>query len=282
MPHLSLQSGVPTVAPSGVLVGATDFREFSLGVGLPVGITAFGSATSRPDPNLVSIGNDPLEDFGNHFAMTGRGGENWGFGLDSFFGLMAEGEMLVRIRCDYIINSFSIGAAAGMAGFNNTDWEAWIGAQEKRVFPGSGTDSVGKGSFPGFGNTMFGLAAGVIQQPEIAGISFNVRVRKIPNGGDPSRDDWEVRSWYGTSAGAEPVLPDDTATSVFRTGGGFEAIGWGQLPGFPANLIEQKIRFLSFSVNPLVEPAPFFDDIADVSPWVPSNRPLGSTWEVAP
>ena len=285
MAHLNLQSGVPKIAPSGVLVGATNFNEFPIGVGLPVGITAFGSVGSRPDPNLVEIADDgelfEVGPGGRHFAMTGRGPENWGFGLDSFFGLMDRGEMLVRVRMNYVgLDHFSVGAAAGMEGANNADWRAWVGAQFLRD-QNVDIESAGKGTAAGQGNSMFGIADGDLQQPFINGVDFNIRVRRIVNVGDANRDDWEIRSWYGSSPGAEPVLPDDSQTSVFQTGAGAQALGWGQLPRSPINFETQKIRFLSFSVNPLVEPAPFFDEIAETSPWVPSGNqlPIVTGWE---
>jgi hypothetical protein len=285
MPHLNLQSGVPKVVASGALVGATNFSEFPLGVGLPAGITPFGSTTSIPDPLLVEIGFDGelVEQGagGQHFAMTGRGGENWGYGLDSFFGQMDRGEMRVIIRSDYRggFEDFSIGAAAGMEGATNALWRAWIGTQFLRGGVND-IESSGKATFAGFGNTMFGIAAGDLQEPFIAGLQFNVRVRRIANVGDPSRDDWEIRSWYG-GVGAEPALPDDTATLVLQSGAGLQAIGWGQLPQAPFNPVLQKIRFLSFSDNPLVEPAPDPSDIAAVSPWVPSGNqlPIATGWE---
>lgn len=288
MPHLNLQSGVPKVVPSGALVGATNFSEFPLGVGLPAGITAFGSTTSRPDPNLVEIGFDgeiaEQGAGGRHFAMTGRGPENWGYGLDSFFGQMDRGEMRVIIRSDYRggFEDFTIGAAAGMEGATNALWRAWIGTQFLRGGVND-VESSGKGTFAGFGNTMFGLAAGDLQEPFIAGLQFNVRVRRIANVGDPSRDDWEVRSWYG-GVGAEPVAPDATATNQLQTGAGLQAIGWGQLPQGPFNPVLQKIRFLSFSDNPLVEPAPDPSDIAEASVWVPSGNQLqiDTAWEGEP
>ena len=287
MPHLNLQSGVPKVVASGVLVGATDFREFPVGVGLPAGITAFGSVTSRPDPLLVEIGNDgfpnEVSEEGHHFAMTGRGAENWGFGLDSFFGQMDRGEIRAVVRSDFRggFEDFPIGAAAGMQGANNTDWRAWIGTQFLRGGVND-IESSGKTTFPGFGNTMFGIMDNDLQEPFIAGINVNVRIRRIANPGDPTnRDDWEIRSWYGASPASEPVLPDDDAINQLRFDPSLQAIGWGQLPQGPFNPVLQKIRFLSFSENPLVEPAPAPSDIAAVSPWVPSGNmvPVLTDWE---
>ena len=285
MAHLNLQSGVPKVVASGVLVGATDFREFPVGVGLPAGITPFGSTTSIPDPLLVEIGNDgfPAEvsEEGHHFAMTGRGGENWGYGLDSFFGQMDRGEMRAIVRSDFRggFEDFPIGAAAGMQGANNADWRAWIGTQFLRGGVND-IESSGKTTFAGFGNTMFGIMDNDLQEPFIAGINVNVRIRRVANPGDPAnRDDWEIRSWYG-GTGAEPVLPDDDAINQTRFDSSLQAIGWGQLPQGPFNPVLQKIRFLSFSVNPLVEPAPEPSDIAAVSPWVPSGNmvPVLTDW----
>ncbi len=285
MAHLTLQSGVPKTLPSGVTVGATNFSEFPLGVGLPAGITAFGSTTSRPDPNLVEIGFDSeLEEQGlggQHFAMTGRGPENWGYGLDSFFGQMDRGEMRAIVRSDYRggFEDFTIGPCAGMEGANNADWRAWIGTQFLRQGVND-IESVYKGTFAGFGNTMFQSIAEDVQEPFIAGLQFQILVRRIPNVGDPSRDDLEIRSWYG-GVGAEPVAPDGTSSGQQQTGAGAQAIGWGQLPQGPFNPVLQKIRFLSFSDNPLVEPAPAPSDIGAASVWVPSGNqlPIATDWE---
>ena len=287
MPHLNLQSGVPKVVASGALVGATNFSEFPLGVGLPAGITAFGSTTSRPDPNLVEIGFDgevaEQGVDGRHFAMTGRGAENWGYGLDSFFGQMDRGEMRAIIRSDFRggFEDFPIGAAAGMEGANNADWRAWLGTQFLRGGVND-IESSAKATFPGFGNTMFQFIAQDLQEPFLDGVNVNVRVRRIANVGDPSRDDWEIRSWYG-GVGAEPVAPDGTATNQAQSGAGSQAIGWGQLPQGPFNPVLQKIRFLSFSNDPLVEPAPDPSDIAEASPWVPSGNmvPVLTDWQTS-
>ncbi len=170
MPHLNLASGVPTVVASGALVGATDFREFPVGVGLPAGITPFGSLTSIPDPLLVEIGNDgfpnEVSEEGHHFAMTGRGGERWGYGLDSFFGQMDRGELRAIVRMDYRggFEDFPIGAAAGMQGADDTGWRAWLGTQFLRGGVND-IESSGKTTFPGFGNSMFGIMAADLQEP---------------------------------------------------------------------------------------------------------------------
>ena len=286
MPHLNLASGVPTVVASGALVGATDFREFPVGVGLPAGITPFGSLTSIPDPLLVEIGNDgfpnEVSEEGHHFAMTGRGGERWGYGLDSFFGQMDRGELRAIVRMDYRggFEDFPIGAAAGMQGADDTGWRAWLGTQFLRGGVND-IESSGKTTFPGFGNTMFGIMAADLQEPFIAGVNVNVRIRRIANPGDPTnRDDYEIRSWYG-GVSNEPVLPDDDAINQIRFDPSLEAIGWGQLNQLPFNPVLQKIRFLSFSDDPLVEPAPDPSDIAPVSPWVPSGNmiPVATDWE---
>jgi hypothetical protein len=266
VPHLSLASGVPATAPSGVRVGATDFREFSVGAGLPSGITAFGVGASSP--STVLIGNDPAE--GNFFSMAGQGGNaEWGFGLDGFFGEMDSGEMLCRIRGDWpLADRHSIGAAASMSGLTDVaPFSAWGSTQFLR----SGTD-IETEARAEFGGTFFQIIQSAdVQEPFIDGVWFWLRVRRIPNVGDPSRDDWETRSWYGGLSN-EPAAPDGVAVSQFRFTSGALNVGWFMLAGLSA-LNEQKIAFLSFSANPLIEPPPLPSDISEVSIWIPNPLP---------
>ena len=265
MPHLSLASGVPATAPSGVRVGATDFREFSVGAGLPSGITAFGVGANSPA--TVEVGNDAFE--GNFFGMAGHGGNSeWGFGLDNFFGEMNSGELLCRIKGDFPLDDrHSIGAAASMQGLLDSNFSAWGATQFLRM--GTDIETEARAEFSG---SFFQIIQSAdVQEPFINNIWHWLRVRRIANVGDPSRDDWEARSWYG-GIEAEPAAPDGVAVSQFRFASGALNVGWWMLASL-SSLSDQKIAFLSFSANPLIEPPPLPSDISEVSIWVPNPLP---------
>ena len=275
MPHLNLQSGVPETV-SGVRVGATDFREFSVGAGLPSGITAFGVGANSPA--TVEIGNDAFE--GNFFGMAGHGGNSeWGFGIDSFFGEMSSGELLCRIRGDFPLDDrHSIGAAASMQGLLDSNFSAWGATQYLRM--GVDIETEARAEFSG---SFFQIIQGAdVQEPFINNIWHWLRVRRIANVGDPSRDDWEARSWYG-GIEAEPAAPDGVAVSQFRFASGALNVGWWMLASL-SSLSDQKIAFLSFSADPLIEPPPLPSDLGAPITWIPQPLPLlpGAVFPPAP
>lgn len=282
MSHLALLSGVPQTV-SGVRVGATDFREFPLASGIPAGITQFAIGPNAPSPAACSIGNDVVE--GNFFSMTGLGGEAWAFGLDGFFGEMDQGELLARVLPIFSpgLPMHSIGPAAGIAGLigeplPGADIEAWSGVQFLRDGVAD-IESQVRATFSGFGTTFFTQATANLQVAYTAGIYVWIRIRKTTNGGDPTRDDFEVRTYYGDPVLNNPILPDAIATLQVATGAGTQAIGWAIPQGLPAQTNEHRITFLSFSANPLVEPPPLPSDIVDPVPpgplWVERVQPLG-------
>jgi len=243
-------SGVPEVV-GGVNVGFTDFSEFAVAAGLPSGITAFGSGL----PTSVSIENTPLTptfgDEGNYFEMSGQSGSaNWAFGLDAFFGIMEQGEILIRFyfNINGVKNRTSLGAcmsiedSSGISGAQSGVFDASVSPVES-----------GGGVFIGGGDAFVGTfdIQESIQDPEWMWF----RVRKTNNAGSPSEDDWQVTAWYGDLAN-EPGSPDgiDPAPQSNTAPRGLFAMGWSQAAA--GAIVPQRIAFLSFSDDPETVPPP--------------------------
>lgn len=285
MSHLNLQSGVPS-SVGGVLVGASDFSEFTVSPGLPVGITEYGIGTQSP--TAVGIDNVPLtptfSDEGNYFFMTGQGdgsASRWGFGIDSFDGIMEFGEMLCRIYYNTLTvkNRNNVGACMSLRGLNGQQGGGadirWSGGT---VFDASVSPphSAGVISIPA-GTATAGFAD--IQESEQDPEWMWLRIRRTANIGDPIEDDWQFTAWYGDIT-AEPASVDGTVIISSLAGPrGLFALGWCAQPFF--TLGDQRIAFLSYSDNPLIEPPPLPDDIsaAPAPPtsaiWVERVQPLG-------
>ncbi len=246
---MGVKSGVPAVV-NGVQVGATDFSEFTVGAGLPAGITAFGSG----QPTAVAIANTPLTpsftDEGNYFEMTGQSGiGNWAFGLDAFFGIMEQGEMLCRIY--FNINGVKNRASLGPC-MSIEDSGGISGAQAGVFDPTTSPVESSGGVFIGGGDAYVGafdIQEG-IQDPEWMWF----RARKTNNVAIPGDDDWQVTAWYGDLED-EPASIDGTTIGIGLTAPrGLFAMGWAQA-AFGA-IVPQRIAFLSYSANPAVEPPP--------------------------
>lgn len=262
---MAVKSGIPTTI-NGVQVGATDFSEFAVGAGLPAGITAFGSGL----PTAVAIADTPLTptfgDEGKYFEMTGQSGiANWAFGLDAFFGLIEQGEMLVRIyfniggvknRCT-LGPCMSIEDSSGISGAQACVFDASVSPPESGggVFLNGGDALVGT----------FDIQEG-IQDPEWMWF----RARKTNNLASPSEDDWQVTAWYGDIED-EPVSPDgiDPAPQSITAPRGLFALGWSQAAF--GSIFDQRIAFLSYSENPLVEPPPI-PPLGAATIWTPFPR----------
>ncbi len=246
---MGVKSGVPTTV-NGVQVGATDFSEFAVAPGLPAGITAFGSG-----PTGVSIEDTPLTptfgDEGKYFEMTGQpGNTNWAFGLDAFFGIMEQGEILIRLY--FNINGVKNRATLGPC-MSIEDSSGISGAQACVLDPAVSPPEVAGGVFIGGGDAHVGFFD--IQEPIQDPEWMWFRARKTNNPGSPSEDDWQVTAWYGDLSD-EPSSPDgiDPAPQSNTAPRGLFALGWAQA-AFGA-IVPQRIAFLSYSENPAVEPPP--------------------------
>ena len=53
----SVRSGIPRTLPSGVIIGATDMREFPVATGVPAGLTFHGTPGTPQIINLAGEGN---------------------------------------------------------------------------------------------------------------------------------------------------------------------------------------------------------------------------------
>lgn len=269
---MGLVSGVATTV-NGVLVGATDFSEFSRASGLPAGITEYGIGVGSP--SSVAIRNDPVE--GNYFESLGTfgGGGRFGFGLDGFDGQIEFGELLARVWINVDPTLLGMGPCmclSGFVGFLDPDMEAVGGMVRRQGAIGQVWDSAGveRGGTTTTFIQVVGPMQEVSQQPEWAWI----RVRRTANLAVPSEDDWKVTSWFGDFED-EPANPDVEVdgTDFSPQIRNIAAIGWfmssGTQPG------EQRIAFLSYTADPLIQAPPVPNDLVH---WVPSNEPLGSTW----
>ncbi len=263
---MAVKSGVPTTV-NGVQVGATDFREFAIGAGLPAGITKYNVSTGTP--TAVGIFDAPLTptfgDEGKYFEMSGLailGNEVWAFGLDAFDGIMEQGELLARIYFNVggTQNRTCIGPAMSLQDNPNV---SGAGSVVRDEFA-SGEVEVGGGVFINGGVTNVGTFA--IQEPIQDPEWMWMRIRKTNNDAAPSEDDWQVTAWYGDIED-EPSSPDgiDPAPQNFTAPRGLFAIGWGLIPS--ASIFTQRIAFLSYSLDPDVEPPPKEVGVATI--WTP-------------
>lgn len=265
---MGLKSGVPAVV-NGVNVGFTDFSEFSVGAGLPSGITAFGAGVD--DPSAVAISNDPAE--GNYFEMTGQTSfTSWAYGLDSFFGEAEFGEMLARIYFNLPRNNRSnIGPVFSLSGalVADLDWTGGrVGEDIVDVVRVQGAFSIGGvGGVPG-------PNAIIADQPAQNQTWMWLRIRRVQGVGDPAKDDWEVTAWYGDFED-EPAIIDDFAFDANVGPRGLLALGWGTIT--VASEEEQRIAYLSFSADPLTV-APPVPGALDEFPVVPAPTTVGDLW----
>ncbi len=270
---MALISGVPVVE-NGVQIGATDFSEFAVGSGVPSGITQFGLGSDAP--TTMAIENDAVE--GNFFSMVGQGVQAWAFGYDAFFGKIDTGEILARFFSNYNLNTRkNIGGCASISGLiaqpePNPDMDFWGG--NLFLTPDTpDTETTGVTSDDGSGAGPLSLAK--IQEPFQNQVWAWIRIRRVPNGGDPSRDDWTGTTWYG-DLDDEPTSPDGTSTNIIRQISGFAAVGWGVSQFGDAN--KQQIAFLSYSGDPTVEAPPVPNDIGTV--WSACSVDPATVWAV--
>jgi hypothetical protein len=241
-------SGEPFLK-NNIQVGFTDFSEFAVASGQPAGITAYGGGS--PSPGTNAIANDVVE--GNYFTMFGQGFQSWGFGLDSFFGLMdsAGGELLARVWLDTPVNGRKLlGPAANMEGTTAPTFDNWSGGLF-RLDPDelSGLFVTGNGS----SST---AVTGNTQEAWQDGAWVWVRARRVPNATLPAtQDDFFVTAWFGDLAD-EPASVDGSNIGQPRSFAWLAAaIGWA-MPGNAGAETEQRIAFLSFSADPLLAAPP--------------------------
>ncbi len=247
---MGVKSGVPAVV-NGVKVGATDFSEFTVGAGLPAGITGFGVI-----PSSVGIDDAPISpsftDEGKYFEMLTPITFNvpWAFKLDAFDGIIEQGELLARVLSNFsttqnrrcIGPGMSLTDAGGLNGSVSGFQDAFT----------SGEVEVSGGRFVGGGVGTIGFSP--ISQALQEDDWIWLRIRKVPNAGTPSNDDWTVTAWYGDIED-EPAVPDGVLLNVSPTAPrGLFGIGWGYMS--PGSSFSQRIAYLSYSENPAVEPPP--------------------------
>ena len=272
---MALISGVPVVQ-NGVQIGASDFSEFTVATGLPAGITRFGIGADSP--TIFEIENDIVE--GNFFSMDGHGVQAWGFGYDAFFGKIDTGEFLTRVFISFAGSPrLNVGGCASMSGLigqpePGPDFDMWGGSGFLRDgSPAFDMEIQGYTSVGGSGSGPLNLIN--IQEAFQNNAWAWVRVRRVANSGDPTKDDWTGTLWYGDISD-EPSSPDGTAVNQVRAISGFAAVGWG-LSQF-GDLNKQRIAFLSYSGDPAVEVPPVPGDIGTV--WNACSVDPATVWAV--
>jgi hypothetical protein len=255
-------SGVPSLK-NGIVVGFTDFSEFSVAAGLPSGITEFGDGVNSPA--TVAIANDAQE--GNYFSMDDHNlFESWAFGLDSFFGLIEFGEMLARVFYNPDQdNRRTVGPSFSMEGATDVTLRMASGSVSR---PGDDIPQL-DGVISIDGTSFVPHNANDIQEAGQIGSWMWLRIRRTQNSGTPANDDWQSTGWYG-DIGDEPVAIDGSSLNQSQTQRGLEALGWSGVEFTSVN--EQRIAFLSFSADPLLAAPPIPGEVPTPpsTDWSPS------------
>jgi len=248
---MAVKSGIPTTV-NGVQVGATDFSEFTVGAGLPAGITGL----SANFPANVAISDAPVSpsftDEGKYFEILPvfLFNEPWAFVIDAFNGIMEQGELLARISCNFSNTQNRRCMGPGMSLRLNPGIDG-AGSSIQDAFT-SGDVEVAGARFVNGGNAnidFFSISQALQEDDWIW-----MRIRKTNNAGIPSNDDWTVTAWYGDIED-EPASPDGVSlNNSDGTPRGLFGIGCTYIS--PGSTFTQRVAFLSYSANPDVEPPP--------------------------
>lgn len=263
---MAVKSGIPTTI-NGVQVGATDFREFAVGTGLPAGITGLSANFAALTVGINDVPISPsFTDEGKYFEIITPITFNapWAFVIDAFDGIMEQGELLARILTNFsgTQNRRCMGPAMSLTLVPGIDG---AGSSIQDAFT-SGDVEVSGGRFVNGGVANIGFAS--ISQALQEDDWIWMRIRKTNNAGTPSNDDWTVTAWYGDIED-EPAVPDGIIlNNSDGTPRGLFGIGCGYLT--PGSSFSQRVAFLSYSENPDVEPPP--TEIGEGTIWTPFPR----------
>ena len=190
---------------SGTKYGFSDFSEFSIGAGLPSGLTLSGTVGNRPSTIAVADGGAE----GNIITFDGHSGSGrWGMQIDAFDGLISQGEVLARVWIPLGVDAGSrqLAPAMNISGSTFATWDVTFGTMIKQA----GTQQ----SFIAYYTNGSGgeLAVANMQETAQVGVYAWVRFRKMPNAGTPTNDDKHVKTWFG-GIGDEPAGWDTTITN---------------------------------------------------------------------
>lgn len=239
----------------GVYSGATDFSEFSVGSGIPAGITRWGE--SGEDPTTHAIANDASE--GNYFSMDGHSQFStfgqWGYGLDSLAAAAPSsdfGETLARVWIEDPAQASKkiIGGAMNIVGELTGDFECWVGTIQMKS--GDFESQIIQQNAGGGGNLGTG---GDLQEAEQVGVWVWIRAQALEDGS--GNVNYKVKAWYGSlddePAGWDAETDGQTDSPGVHANTG-EAVGWA-MPG-NSSTAEQRIAFLAFTTDPTTTATP--------------------------
>ncbi len=261
---MAVKSGIPTTI-NGVQVGATDFSEFTVGAGLPAGITGLSANFT---PLTVGIKDTPVSpsftEEGKYFEIETPITFNapWAFVIDAFNGLIEQGELLARISCNFSTTQNRRCMGPGMSLQLNPGISG-AGSGFQDAFS-SGDVEVAGGRFVngGVGTIDFFSISQALQEDDWIWL----RIRKTNNAGIPSNDDWTVTAWYGDIED-EPAAPDGvTLNNSDGTPRGLFGIGCTYFS--PGSSFTQRCAFLSYSENPDAVPPPI-PPLGAATVWTP-------------
>jgi hypothetical protein len=243
----SLNSG-DVQTNGGTKFGYTDFSEYSVQGSLPTGLTFLGDAT----PPTMGIGNDVTE--GNYAYITPDVNTNmYVILVDAWEAAVAatgSAEMLARVYIDSHTTNRRVGGPGfRIGGTDETDLDAVIGALYQRN--ASDYESEAQEINTSSGGV---VAGGDLQEVESTGVWVWMRLRVDVDGTTPGFDDFYIKTWTGNIA-AEPVSWDATSLGTFKGPTVDDKMGWF-ITTFPAQSVQQRLAFLSFTSDWTVESAP--------------------------
>lgn len=235
-----------TKTVGSAIIGATDFSEFSVGAGVPVGITPIHPNTTAPAGEQIA--NDATE--GNYFACTPGALDALAYIFDAFSGISGgdDIELLARIWIPaHTTNRRIWGPAFQIDGTDQTDLDYAGGGVYMRNASDYETTAVDSdGGSPG-------LALQSDWQ-EVEGTSQWMwqRIRIEQQGAGATQ--WRAKTWSG-ALGDEPAGWDgDSGVGGAKSVIGNDAIGWAVTA--LVRRAGQRIAWLSFSTDPSTEPPP--------------------------
>lgn len=281
---MSIISGEVQEPFPNVFIGVTNFIEFSLGAGIPTGIT--GSGLDNPGaPDTFEIANVAQE--GNYFAMSGHDALNAQslFSIDAFDGdwwptnPVPEIEILARLFIGPTSrsNHFMLGVGHLLDGDLVAEIDAVGHVGQKASGPNiaSFIGDLLNGSLGTLGGT-------VIANPALNTWAW-VRFRYEQNAGIGTRRDWRTRMWIGDIADEPGTWTTQALNNVNQGNEAAQRMGMffpqGITPGIDQD--EQRCAFFSFSTDWTQAAPPRPEDLlnpGDIIPPTVTVDPIQDTW----
>ncbi len=274
----SVRSGIPRTISPGVIVGATDFREFSPQADWPSGITGYGgTAGNRDILDESGVGE------GNVVAQNDATAHQ-GMGIDTF-------DDIVGVPFEVLARGFF-----DLAGASGDRMKFGVGPFEQAAGAFVGADFAVCHTFNStlriFGGTLLAPGQAAVQTSEIdegdigTGVYFWIRIRVEAIGLNA-----RFRINFTFSAfNNPPAVPtvwdiddisagDDAALIVALD----SRLGWIRSTIGPTTISDRRMSFISFSTDPtFAEPPPIpsevFDQDTTIEPPTVIVDPLQDTW----